>query len=190
MTIGLFFGSFNPIHIGHLIIAQTVLDDAKIDEVWFIVSPKNPLKDSNTLIHHFDRIDMVELAIEGNDRFKASDIEFNLPLPSYTVDTLTYISEKHSNNEYKLIIGEDNLESFHKWKNHEVILKNYGLLVYSRINSDGNKYKEHPGVEYIDAPLVNISATYIRKKIRQQKSIKYLVPEKVEQFINERKLYI
>ena len=190
MTIGLFFGSFNPIHIGHLIIAQTMINDAPLDEVWFIVSPLNPLKDSNSLIHHFDRIDMVELAIEGNDRLKVSDIEFNLPQPSYTINTLVHISEKYSNHQFQLIIGEDNLENFHKWKNYEQILKEYGLLVYARKGSDGEKYSQYPNVKFVDAPLINISATYIRKKIHQQKSIIYLVPEKVEDYIRERRLYL
>lgn len=189
MSVGLFFGSFNPIHQGHLIIAQAVLNDGGVDEVWFIVSPHNPLKDSKSLIHHFDRIDMVELAIEGNDRFKASDIEFNLPQPSYTVDTLAYISDKYPERKFKLIIGEDNLENFSKWKNHEVIIENCGLLVYSRPGAGVTNYKDHRNVKYLKAPLIHISATYIRQKIREHKSIKYLVPEKVEKFIEERRLY-
>lgn len=190
MTVGLFFGSFNPIHIGHLIIAQTMLNDAEVEEVWFVVSPQNPFKDSNSLLHHFDRIDMVELAIEGNDRFKASDIEFNLPRPNYTVKTLTFISEKYPGRDFKLIIGEDNLRSLAKWKNHEIILEDYGLLVYNRPGAKATTYKDHPNVKFVEAPLINISATYIRKKIRQQKSIKYLVPEKVKDFIIERKYYL
>lgn len=190
MTVGLFFGSFNPIHVGHLIIAQTMINDGEIDEVWFVVSPQNPLKDSKSIIHHFDRIDMVELAIEGNDRMRASDIEFNLPQPSYTINTLTYISEKFPSHTFRLIIGEDNLENFHRWKNHDQILQQYGLLVYSREGSDGQAFSEHPHVKFIDAPLINISATYIRKKIRQQKSVKYLVPESVEDFIHKKKLYL
>jgi len=190
VTVGLFFGSFNPIHVGHLIIAQTMINDGGINEVWFVVSPQNPLKDSKSIIHHFDRIDMVELAIEGNDRMRASDIEFNLPQPSYTINTLTYISEKFPTHTFRLIIGEDNLENFHKWKNHDQILQQYGLLVYSREGSDGQAFSEHPHVKFIDAPLINISATYIRKKIRQQKSVKYLVPESVEDFIHKKKLYL
>ena len=190
MTVGLFFGSFNPIHQGHLIIAQAVLNDGGVDEVWFVVSPHNPLKDSKSLIHHFDRIDMVELAIEGNHRFKASDIEFNLPQPSYTVDTLAYLADQYPGRQFRLIIGEDNLENFPKWKNHEVIIENYGLLVYSRPGAQVTTYKNHRNVKYLKAPLIHISATYIRQKVREQKSIKYLVPDKVERFIVERKLYM
>lgn len=189
MTVGLFFGSFNPIHHGHLIIAQAMINEADVEEVWFVVSPQNPLKDSNSLIHHFDRIDMVELAIENNDRFKASDIEFNMPKPSYTIDTLVYLSDKYPKRKFKLIIGEDNLASFPKWKNHDQILENYGLLVYHRPGNEKNDLSEHPNVQYIDAPQIHLSATYIRQKIRQNKKIKYLVPDKVEQFIIERKLY-
>jgi nicotinate-nucleotide adenylyltransferase len=173
-----------------LIIAQAMINDGGIDEVWFIVSPQNPLKDSNSIIHHFDRIDMVELAIENNNRFKASDIEFNLPVPSYTINTLAHLSEKFPGKDYKLIIGEDNLANFHKWKNHDQILEHYGLLVYRRIESEESTFASHPNVTFIEAPLINISATFIRKKIRQQKSYKYLVPDKVENFIRERKLYL
>lgn len=190
MTVGLFFGSFNPIHTGHLIVAQAMLNDGEVEEVWFVVSPQNPLKDSKSLIHHFDRIDMVELAIEGNGRFKASDIEFNLPKPSYTADTLAYLSGKYPERDFKLIIGEDNLKSLPKWKNYEAILENYGLLVYARQGAGSALFKDHRNVRFIAAPLINISASYIRKKIRQQQSIRYLVPEKVENFIVERKIYI
>jgi len=167
-----------------------MLNDGELEEVWFVVSPQNPLKDSNSIIHHFDRIDMVELAIEGNDRFKACDIEFNLPVPSYTINTLAYISEKFPSHSFKLIIGEDNLASFHKWKNHHVILDEYGLLVYRREGNNTDNYIDHQNVHFIDAPLINISATFIRKKIREYKSFKYLVPEKVENYIRDKKLYL
>ena len=190
MKIGLFFGSFNPIHNGHLIIAQAMLNYSEIEEVWFVVSPQNPLKSSKSLIHHFDRIDMVELAIESNDRFKASDIEFNLPVPSYTIDTLAYISQKHKKHDFKLIIGEDNLSIFPKWKNSEQILKYYGLLVYHRDGFSSDSPVEHNNIKYIKAPLINLSATLIRRNLKERKSIKYLVPEKVEQFILERKLFV
>ncbi|MCK5370904.1 MAG: nicotinate (nicotinamide) nucleotide adenylyltransferase, partial [Cyclobacteriaceae bacterium] len=126
MEIGLYFGSFNPIHVGHLIIAQAVLDLSKLDEVWFIVSPQNPLKQNKTLLHEFDRYDMVKLAIENNDRFKVSDIEFNMPRPSYTIDTLTYLKERHHGHRFRLIIGGDNLTIFPKWKNSERIIKDFG----------------------------------------------------------------
>jgi len=190
MKVGLFFGSFNPIHIGHLIIAQTMLDKSDIEEVWFVVSPQNPLKDSKSLIHHFDRIDMVELAIEDNDRFKASDIEFNLPKPSYTIDTLTYMAEKYSQRKFYLIIGEDNLESFSRWKNHEQILRNHGLLVYYRPGISTEHFKGQDGIQYVEAPLIHLSATYIRQKIQNDESTKYLIPDAVADYIRDKKLYL
>ena len=189
MKIGLFFGSFNPIHIGHLIIAQAVLDKADIQEVWFVVSPHNPHKSSRSLLHEFDRLDMVELAIEGNEYFKVSDVEFHLPKPSYTVHTLAHLEDKYPKHNFKLIIGEDNLKAFPKWKNSKVILENYGLLVYPRPGSKDSEIIKHANVVKIDAPLLNISATYVRSSIKEGKSIKYLVTQKTEEYIIDRKLY-
>lgn len=189
MRIGLFFGSFNPIHVGHLIIAQSMLNGTDIDEVWFVVSPLNPFKSSKQLLHEFDRYDMVYLAIQDNDRFKVSDIEFHLPKPSFTIDTLTYISEKFTQHDFTLIIGSDNLASFSKWKNHEVILDQYGLLVYPRPGSMHSELTQHNNVSTVEAPLLDISATFIRQKIRHQKSIKYLVPDSVLACIEEKKFY-
>lgn len=191
MNIGLFFGSFNPIHIGHLIIANTVAEQKDIEQVWFVVSPLNPFKSSKNLLHEFDRIDMVELAIEGNFNLRASDIEFRMARPSYTIDTLTYLSEKHPKYNFKLIIGGDNLKSFHKWKNHKAILDHYGLIVYPRPQSIfPEEIKAHPNVKMINAPLLDISATYIRKQIKEGKSIQYIVPQKVAEYIELKKLYL
>lgn len=189
MKVGLFFGSFNPIHVGHLIIAQAILDKADVREVWFVVSPHNPLKSSKSLLHEFDRMDMVELAIEENEYFKACDVEFHLPRPSYTVHTLAHLQEKHPGHQFRLIIGEDNLSIFPKWKNSRIILENYGLLVYPRPGSKTSELRSHPKVEVIDAPLLDISATYIRKCIKNGHSIRYLVPARTETFILDRKLY-
>ena len=182
MTVGLFFGSFNPIHIGHLIVAQAMLSKADLDEVWFIVSPHNPHKSARSMIHEFDRIDMVERAIEDNDRFKVTDIEFHMPRPSFTINTLTYLSEKHPGHQFKLIIGEDNLKSFPRWKNSKAILENFGLLVYPRPGASNPALKDHSNVLYIEAPLLDISATYIRKAIKNGLSIKYLVPDNIAAF--------
>ena len=191
MKIGLFFGSFNPIHIGHLIIANTMVNQADIDQVWFIISPHNPFKSSKSLLHEFDRMDMVERAIEDNFSLRASDVEFKMPRPSYTVDTLAYLSSKHPNHQFRLIIGEDNLRSFHKWKNHEAILEYYGLDVYPRPNAEPNEeIKNHPNVRMVQAPLLDISATYVREAIKTGKSIKYIVHDKVEQYISDKKLYL
>ncbi|MCK5370861.1 MAG: nicotinate-nucleotide adenylyltransferase [Cyclobacteriaceae bacterium] len=190
MKAGLYFGSFNPIHNGHLIIAQAVQELAKLDKVWFIVSPQNPLKRNKSLLHEFDRYDMVKLAIEDNDRFKVSDIEFNMPRPSFTIDTLAYLKERHPGIQFKLIIGGDNLSIFPKWKNSQKIIKDFGLIVYPRPGSKQNDLINHPNVVFIEAPLLDISATFIRKCIKENRSIRYLVPEKAADFICDRKLYI
>ena len=189
MKIGLYFGSFNPIHIGHLIIAQAVLEHARLDEVWFIVSPQNPFKKNKNLLHEFDRYDMVKLAIEDNNRFKVSDVEFNMPKPSYTIDTLIYLKEKHPGHQFKLIIGGDNLPAFSKWKNSSKIREDFGLIVYPRPSWDHKKLPDHKNIKFIDAPMLDISATFIRKCISENKSIQYLVPAKTAQFIYDRKLY-
>ncbi len=190
MKVGLFFGSFNPIHIGHLIVSNTVYDYTDVDEIWFVVSPLNPHKrQSRSLIHEFDRIDMVERAIEDQHNFKAIDIEFHLPKPNYTVNTLVYLEEKFPDHEFRIIIGEDNLVSFKKWKNYEVILENYGLIVYPRPNTNDSDLKEHQNVTFVVAPQIDISASFIRKNVKLGKSIKYLVPDKVAEFIRDRKLY-
>ena len=190
MKIGLYFGSFNPIHNGHLIIAQAVLELTEMEEVWFIVSPQNPFKRNKNLLHEFDRIDMVRLAIEDNDRFKASDIEFNMPKPSYTIDTLMYLKERNTGYDFKLIIGGDNLVIFPKWKNSQKIMEEFGLIVYPRPGETTTKKTDYPKVTFIDAPLLDISATFIRKCIREGKSIRYLVPERAARFIYDKKLYL
>ncbi len=190
METGLFFGSFNPIHIGHLIIAQAVLDQAKLSDVWFVVSPQNPHKSSRSLAHEFDRLEMVERAIADNDRFRAVDIEFRMPKPSYTVDTLAWLREKYPQREFKLIIGEDNLASFKKWKNHQVILDDFGLLVYPRPGIIQSVREERPHIQYLDAPMLDISATYIRKCVKEGRSIRYLVPDSTARFIRDKQLYL
>lgn len=190
MRIGLFFGSFNPIHIGHLIIANSIVEDKKADQVWFVVSPLNPFKSSNSLLHEFDRIKMVEAAIDDNYNFRASDVEFRMPKPSYTIDTLTYLSEKHPQHQFVLIIGEDNLEQFTRWKNWEKILENHGLFVYPRPESNDSNLKKHPRVYLIEAPKIDISATFIRNRVKQNKSIKYLVPDRVLEMIESRKYFL
>lgn len=190
MKIGLYFGSFNPIHNGHLIIAQSVLELAQLNEVWFVVSPQNPLKKSKTLIHEFDRFDMVRLAIEDNYRFKVSDIEFNMPRPSYTVDTLSYLKDKYQSYDFKLIIGGDNLAIFPKWKNSNKIIEEFGLIVYPRPGTMQNKLIIHQNVVYVEAPLLDISATYIRRSVKENRSIQYLVPEKASAYISDKKLFL
>ncbi|MEQ9426738.1 MAG: nicotinate (nicotinamide) nucleotide adenylyltransferase [Cyclobacteriaceae bacterium] len=188
MKIGLFFGSFNPIHIGHLIIANVIYENTDCKEIWFVVSPQNPLKKSSNLAHEFDRYDMVQAAINEHFRFKVTDVEFNMPKPSYTIDTLTYLQEKNPKKEFQLIIGSDNLIQFNKWKNSKQILENFSLLVYDRPGSSSAGV-DHPNIHKVEAPLLDISATFIRKQIQQSKSVKYLLPEPVVQIIQNRGLY-
>ncbi len=190
MTVGLFFGSFNPVHIGHLIIANIMAENTSLDKVWFVVSPQNPFKKRDDLLHEFDRFDLVRAAIHDNYNLDATDVEFNMPRPSYTVDTLTYLSERHPDHTFRLIIGSDNLPSFHKWKNHRIILEEYGLHVYIRPGFDNHELFDHSNVEVIEAPLLDISATYIRKCVKNGRSIRYLVPEAVEELIRGKKFYL
>jgi len=187
--IGLFFGSFNPIHMGHMIIGNIMAENADLHKVWFVVSPQNPFKPSKGLLHEFDRYDMVKAAIADHYKLEASDVEFNLPKPSYTIHTLAYLTEKFPGKEFKVIIGEDNLENFTKWKNHEEILNQFGLYVYPRPHVTNSELKRHPHVKMIEAPLLDISATYIRNCIKSNKSIRYLVPESVEQMIRLKDFY-
>ncbi len=190
MKIGLFFGSFNPIHIGHMIVANIMANNTDLEQVWFVVSPQNPFKKSKTLLHEFDRFDMVEKAIADNSKLKVSDIEFSMKKPSYTIDTLVRLSERYPNHEFKLIIGEDNLAQFPNWKNYEKILEYYGLYVYKRPKAEPHNFLLHPNVKFTEAPLLDISATFIRSQIASGKSIKYMVPEVVEGFISLKKLFL
>ena len=189
MKIGLFFGSFNPIHVGHLIVANVMATSTDLEKVWFVVSPQNPFKKNKQLLHEFDRFDMVEKAIADNHKFKATDIEFHLPRPSYTIDTLVRLTEKFPQHEFKLIIGEDNLAQFSNWKNYQQILDYYGLYVYPRPNSQGHTYQNHPQVRFVEAPLLDISATFIRNRLKNRQSIRYMVPEAVETIIETKKFY-
>jgi nicotinate-nucleotide adenylyltransferase len=188
--IGLFFGSFNPIHTGHLIIANLMVETTDLKKIWFVVSPQNPFKPSKGLLHEFDRFDMVRAAIHDNYKLEASDIEFNMPKPSYTIHTLVYLQEKHPDKKFVLVMGEDNLVNFQKWKSHEVILENYGLYIYRRPGVQLSDLRTHPNVKFVDAPLLDISATFIRNCIRNKQSIRYLVPDAVEQIIQAKGYYL
>lgn len=188
MKIGLYFGSFNPIHIGHLIIAQTIFDRSGLDQVWFVVSPQNPFKKQESLAHEHDRLRMVELAVEENYQFRASDVEFRMPKPSYTIDTLAYLSDKFPQHQFSLFMGSDNLSHFHKWKNYQSILDHYQILVYPRPGEP--KVTNYPQIKWIEAPLLDISATFIRQSIQAGYSARYLLPESVEQYILSKKLYL
>lgn len=188
--IGLFFGSFNPIHIGHLIIAEFMATRAEMDQVWFIVSPHNPLKARSTLANDYDRLHMVQLAIEDNPRLKASNIEFSLPKPSYTIDTMVYLHEKYPQHQFSLIMGSDNLDSIHKWKNYELLLERYSIHIYRRKESlPEDKWLPFGKILFYDVPMMDISSTYIRQSIAAGLSIRYMVPENVYQYLDGSRLY-
>jgi nicotinate-nucleotide adenylyltransferase len=190
MKVGLFFGSFNPIHIGHLIIANIMKEQTDLEQIWFVVSPQNPLKKSKSLIHEFDRYDMVQRAISDNYNFKVSDVEFHMPRPSYTIDTMTWLQEKHPEHSFVLIVGEDNLVQLEQWKNHDKILEYFSLYVYPRPCSESSRLKSHAKVRMVAAPLLDISATFIRDCVKNGKSIRYMVTPEVESFIDQKKFYL
>jgi nicotinate-nucleotide adenylyltransferase len=190
MKIGLFFGSFNPIHMGHMIIANLMAETSDLAKVWFVVSPQNPFKPAKGLLHEFDRYDMVRAAVYDNYKLEVSDIEFNLPKPSYTIHTLVHLREKHPDKEFKVIIGEDNLAAFPRWLNYERILEDYGLYVYPRPGAQLSELKQHPNVTLVEAPLLDISATFIRNCVRKGQSVRYLVPDPVEEMIRTRGFYV
>jgi nicotinate-nucleotide adenylyltransferase len=191
MKIGLYFGTFNPIHIGHLIIANHMAEHADLDQIWMVVTPHNPLKKKSTLLDDYHRLQMVHLATEDFPKIKPSDIEFKLSQPNYTVNTLAHLQEKYPNHEFSLIMGEDNLKSLHKWKNYEVILKHHDIYVYPRISSEGENLdlKNHPKIHLIDAPVVEISSTNIRNTIKKGKNVKPLLPHKVWEYIDHNNFY-
>jgi nicotinate-nucleotide adenylyltransferase len=192
MRVGLLFGSFNPIHVGHLILANYMATNTTLDTVWLVVSPQNPFKPSNSLLHEFDRLHMVRLAIADNADLGVTDIEFRMPKPSYTIDTLTYLLEKYPTYQFVLIMGEDNLATFHKWKNYEQILERNEILVYPRPGSAPTPpvLQGHPRITLVPAPLLDISATFIRKCLKEGKSTRYLLPEAVQVYIHAKKLYL
>ncbi len=189
MKIGLFFGSFNPIHIGHLAIANYIIEYTELDKLWFVVSPQNPLKEKRNLLNDYQRLEMVNRVIFDDMRFKACDIEFKLPRPSYTIDTLTYLTEKYPDHEFSLIIGSDNYVNLKKWKNHEQLLNQYHFIIYPRPNYpiDCNAYKGNFSV--VDAPLIEISSTFIRKALSEKRDIRYFLNPEVFKYIDEMGFY-
>ncbi len=187
--IGLFFGSFNPVHIGHLIIANFMATQTDLDQVWLVVSPQNPLKPKSTLARDHDRLHLVRLAIDDNPMLRASDVEFNLPKPSYTIDTLTHLREQYPDRQFVLIMGGDNLATLHKWKNYELILRDYEVYVYQRPAYDVGELGTHESVKTFEAPLMQISASYIRRCIQAGKSVQYLVPPEVYEYLLSSSLY-
>jgi len=190
-SIGLYFGTFNPIHIGHLVIANHLVEFSDLDEVWFVITPHSPFKKKSTLLSDNHRYQMVQIAIEDYPKLKASNIEFGLPQPNFTVNTLVHLKEKHPDNQFNLIMGEDNLQSFHKWKNYEVILDNHKIYVYPRVYNKKNtsKFIKHQKINIINAPIIEISATFIRNAIKNHKNVKSLLPCNVWTYLDEMNFY-
>jgi len=189
MKTGLFFGSYNPIHTGHLIIANYMANYTGLDEVWLVVSPHNPLKDKRGLSNMYDRLEMARLATTNAENIKVSDIEFGLPQPSFTVDTLIYLNEKYPGREFVLIMGADNLVSLKKWKNYEALLKNYQIYVYPRPGADVTEWESHSSITFTETPQMEISSTFIRASIKNKKSVQFFLPDEVINFIERKGMY-
>ncbi len=189
--VGLYFGTFNPIHIGHLAIANHMAEHSDLDQIWMVVTPHSPFKKKSSLLANHHRLEMIYQAVQFYPKLRSSDIEFKLPQPNYTVHTLTHLQEKYPDHEFHLIMGEDNLKSFHKWKNYEVILENHHIYIYPRI-SEGtveHQFKKHPKIHRVEAPIMEISSTFIRKAIKEGKNIRPLLPENVWQYIDQMNFY-
>lgn len=190
MHIGLYFGSFNPVHTGHLIIAQHIANLPDIDQVWLVVSPHNPLKSKSSLAKDYDRLHLVNLSVEDNPKIKSCSIEFHLPQPSYTIDTLTHLAEKYAQHHFSLIMGSDILQTIHKWKNYEQILKNYNIYIYKRAGHPiPEAFAHHSGLHVCSAPLLDISASYIRECLRSGRSVRYMVTDKVFDYLDGSNMY-
>lgn len=191
MNIGLYFGSFNPIHIGHLVIANHIAEYSTLDQVWFVVTPHNPFKKKSTLLDNYQRLEMVYLATKNYQKLKPCDIEFSLPQPNYTINTLVYLQEKYPDYKFSLIMGEDNLDSFHKWKNYDVILENHDIYVYPRVSeaNTSSQFDGHTKIHHIDAPIMQLSSTFIRNAIKEGKNVKPMLPEHVWEYLDEMNFY-
>ena len=186
---GLFFGSFNPIHIGHLIVASQMVENSDLDQIWFVVTPQNPLKKKKTLLKNHHRLNLVKEAIDDDERFRATDVEFHLPQPNYTIHTLTVLTEKYPEREFALIMGTDNLATLHKWKNYQELLDQYQLYVYPRPGFQPGEFASHTNVHLVEAPQIEISASMIRDAIHQKKDLRYLLPVKVLKYIEDMMFY-
>lgn len=191
MKIGLYFGTFNPIHVGHLTIANHLVEHSDLDQVWFVVTPLSPFKKKSSLLDNHQRLEMVYRATKDYANLRPSDIEFGLNQPNYTIDTLTYLFEKYPKHEFALIMGEDNLKSFHKWKNYELILENHNIFIYPRL-SEGKidtQFNNHPKIIKVDAPIMQLSSTFIRNEIKAGRNIKPMLPKHVWEYLDEMNFY-
>lgn len=191
MKIGLYFGTFNPVHIGHLAIANHIAEFSELDQIWLVVTPHNPLKKKSTLLDDHHRLQMVHLATEDYPKLKPSDVEFKLPQPNYTVNTLAHLQEKFPQHEFSLIMGEDNLNSLHKWKNYEYILQHHKIFVYPRVNNEiiDEAIASNTSIQRVDAPIMEISSTFIRNCVKEGKNIRPLLPEKVWGYLEHNLFY-
>lgn len=191
MKIGLYFGTFNPIHTGHMIIANHMAENTDMDQIWMVVTPHNPHKKKSSLLDDYHRLQMVFLASESYPKIKPSDIEFKLSQPNYTVNTLAHLQEKYPDHEFALIMGEDNLNSLHKWKNYEVILQNHDIFVYPRIASESisGEFINHPKIHRVGAPIIELSSTFIRDNIKNGKNIRPMLPDAVWEYIDHNLFY-
>ena len=191
MKIGLYFGSFNPIHIGHLVIANHIAEYSDLNQIWFVVTPHSPFKKKSSLLDNHQRLEMVYRATKDYTKLKPCDIEFNLPQPNYTINTLAYLQEKYPDHEFSLLMGEDNLKSFHKWKNYELILANHDIYVYPRVSEDKveTQFNGHKKIHHIDAPIMELSSTFIRNAIKDGKNVKPMLPEFVWEYLDEMNFY-
>jgi len=183
MKIGLYFGSFNPIHNGHLIIAQHFLEETDLERIWFVVSPQNPFKQNHSLLNEYHRLFLVQKAIEGESNMKAVDIEFGLPKPSYTIDTMTYLEEKYPEHQFCIIMGSDSFLNLEKWKSGSLIMSRYPIYIYVRSGFEVDQKKITENILVLKAPLLDISASLIRKKIGEGKSVRFLIPDSVNEEI-------
>lgn len=200
MKIGLYFGTYNPVHVGHLIIANHMANYTDLDQVWMVVTPRNPLKQKDSLLEDYHRLELVRRAIDDNLKLRVSDIEFKLEKPSYTATTLAYLQDKHPEHEFALIMGEDNLRTLHKWKNYESILNNHSIVVYPRVLTEQEKSESikppiqdavynHANITMIDAPVMKVSASFIRRAIKEKKDVRYLLTEPVFTYVDEMNFY-
>ncbi len=191
MKIGLYFGTFNPIHVGHLTIANHMAEHSDLDQIWFVVTPQSPFKVKNSMLDNHQRLEMVYRATKDYPKLRPSDIEFSLPQPNYTINTLVYLQEKFPEHTFSLIMGEDNLKSFHKWKNYELILEGHDIYVYPRI-SEGKietQFDKHPKIHHVAAPIMELSSTFIRNSIKEGKNVRPMLPEHVWEYLDEMNFY-